>query len=403
MSSTAAVFQIGSLGDSIVSVPSLLSLRELLPDCSEYILVNRVQDSVRVLSVEVFDQTWKPKVYLPYLGTGNIIKRAISVSSVLARLRYFRPRYAVYLLPAERTSAQVDRDRAFFRAAGVRELVGFRELSPEETGHNACPAITCGQAYLRFRRLWNEKADEKFPEYAKPPLLTTTPAAHERVKRWLDANRRFPGRAIAAVAPFSNAEAKHWVPSSTVELLNRLEAGAGVEAVLIGARKDFQSAADVVSSAGAGLNACGQFSVEESAALFSLCRAAVCVDSGPMHLAAAVGLPTTAIFSRTNPNFCRWLPLGESSTVLYREVGCAGCNLLSCNVPGHPCMSEVSVDDVMSITAKKLAGVFVGEAVLPSGTRVLQPSMIRSHVCAVRGKLGEGSYPLKTKSHCVQL
>jgi predicted lipopolysaccharide heptosyltransferase III len=67
-------------------------------------------------------------------------------------------------------------------------------------------------------------------------------------------------------------------------------------------------------------------------------------DSGPMHIAAAVGTPVLAIFGPTNPALQG--PYGSGHAVVRNEsVPCLGCNLTQCPIH-HPCMRELSVDTV---------------------------------------------------------
>src|SRR5580658_6254875 len=111
------VFQIGSLGDSIVSLPALRSLRELLPDCSDYILVDRFDDVMKVVPMEVFEMVMKPRKRLSYrgAGAGSQLGRIRSIASLSAQLRFYQPHYGIYLMPSDRTAAQVARDLTFFR------------------------------------------------------------------------------------------------------------------------------------------------------------------------------------------------------------------------------------------------------------------------------------------------
>lgn len=76
-------------------------------------------------------------------------------------------------------------------------------------------------------------------------------------------------------------------------------------------------------------------------------------DSGPMHLAAAVGTPCVAIFSgRSLPG--RWFPLGEGHEVLYRRVECAGCELDECIVEQKRCIRGISVDQMVAAVLRQV-------------------------------------------------
>ena len=66
-------------------------------------------------------------------------------------------------------------------------------------------------------------------------------------------------------------------------------------------------------------------------------------DTGPMHIAAAVGTPVVALFGPTDPG--RTGPLGDRHTVLRRDLSCSPCFLKQCPY-GHECMEETAVDEV---------------------------------------------------------
>ena len=67
-------------------------------------------------------------------------------------------------------------------------------------------------------------------------------------------------------------------------------------------------------------------------------------DSGPMHLAAAVGTPVMAIFSaRARPGI--WFPRGEGNRILHREVACGGCGLETCVVERKRCITAIGVGE----------------------------------------------------------
>ncbi len=78
-------------------------------------------------------------------------------------------------------------------------------------------------------------------------------------------------------------------------------------------------------------------------------------DSGPTHIAAALGVPTIFLYSGTN-DFERWKPLSENAFVLKHPTGCAPCYLDTCNVKGHPCMSGIKPDRVMKVLELALEG-----------------------------------------------
>ena len=136
--------------------------------------------------------------------------------------------------------------------------------------------------------------------------------------------------------------AKQWAPSRFAELARRLSAD-GIVTVLVGARGD-RAACDEVARHAPAVNFAGQTDLPTLGGLLALSRAAVANDSGAMHLAAAVGVPTTAIFGPTNDR--KTSPLraaldAPAPTVVTTTVWCRPCMLRECPID-HRCMTGIS-------------------------------------------------------------
>ncbi|MFQ5646866.1 MAG: glycosyltransferase family 9 protein [bacterium] len=80
----------------------------------------------------------------------------------------------------------------------------------------------------------------------------------------------------------------------------------------------------------------------ELAAFFKRLDLLVAVDTGPLHLAAALGIPTVALFGPTDP--VRNGPLGNRNIVVHHRLDCSGCYKRDC--PSPRCMESISVDEV---------------------------------------------------------
>ena len=84
-------------------------------------------------------------------------------------------------------------------------------------------------------------------------------------------------------------------------------------------------------------------SVRELGALLQCCGLVVCNDSGPMHIAAALDVPTVAIFGPTD--HVAWMPLSKSATVVRRDMPCWPCSAHKCKI-GWECTKKLPVDMV---------------------------------------------------------
>ncbi len=80
------------------------------------------------------------------------------------------------------------------------------------------------------------------------------------------------------------------------------------------------------------------------ASLLEHSRALVTTDTGPLHLAAAAGTPTVALFGPTNPG--KWNPRGEQHAVVKKEISCWPCNFHHCK-KGYQCMKLIEIDDIL--------------------------------------------------------
>ena len=96
---------------------------------------------------------------------------------------------------------------------------------------------------------------------------------------------------------------------------------------------------------GPTLNLAGKLTPRESAAVLERARLFIGHDSGPMHLAAALGTPCVAIFSaRNKPGV--WFPRGDGHKIIYHQTECYGCGLTVCEKYGAKCIGSVTVEEV---------------------------------------------------------
>jgi heptosyltransferase-2 len=96
--------------------------------------------------------------------------------------------------------------------------------------------------------------------------------------------------------------------------------------------------------------------LQHLSALVRRCRLLITNDTGPMHIASAVGVPVVAIFGSTNP--VTTSPLGEGHCVIRKELDCSCCLKRECP-EDHRCMRLISVDEVERAVMKQLNGTAV--------------------------------------------
>jgi ADP-heptose:LPS heptosyltransferase len=105
-----------------------------------------------------------------------------------------------------------------------------------------------------------------------------------------------------------------------------------------------------------GVDLGGATTLAEMAALLDGAAAVVVGNTGPAHLAAAVGTPVVSLFAPVVPA-ARWAPYGVPTVVLGdQHAACRGTRARECPVPGHPCLTSVTAHDVVA-AVEELASV----------------------------------------------
>ena len=148
--------------------------------------------------------------------------------------------------------------------------------------------------------------------------------------------------------------AKRWIPSRFAEVADRLAEKYQARILLTGGPGEVEIGRDIAAAAGCSpLNLIGQTSVREMMALLAGCRLMVTNDSGPMHVAAAYGVPLVAVFGPTDHTTTS--PLTDNFRIVRKEVDCAPCLLRQCPTD-HRCMEAITVDDVLSAVERVWGG-----------------------------------------------
>jgi ADP-heptose:LPS heptosyltransferase len=206
-----------------------------------------------------------------------------------------------------------------------------RSLALVETlGHGLAPG---DDGALRLR---SDLAERSFAEIA--PALAGVP--------------------FVAVHPGASVPARAWAPEHHRALLSALCArGYGV-AVTGGPGEEELTRFVLDDAGGRVVDLGGRISFAELAEVLAHARVAVVGNTGPAHLAAAVGTPIVSIFAPTVPAL-RWRPWGVRHVLLGdQDIPCAGCRARVCPIEAHPCIDvQVGVDEVVAAVVALSTGV----------------------------------------------
>jgi ADP-heptose:LPS heptosyltransferase len=166
-----------------------------------------------------------------------------------------------------------------------------------------------------------------------------------------------------AVHVGAGTAAKRWPDDHWRDLVAWLVVRLGAEVVLVGGKEERIIARHITgpSPYRGVIDWTGQLGVAELAAVIGQSDLFVGADSGPAHLAAAVGTPAVVLFSGTNDPG-QWRPWGSGVTVVRREVRCSPCHGERCPLWDHPCMKDLEVEAVARAVQQAVRGGCYAEA-----------------------------------------
>jgi ADP-heptose:LPS heptosyltransferase len=168
------------------------------------------------------------------------------------------------------------------------------------------------------------------------------------------------------VHPGASVPARAWPPGHHAALVDALVDG-GRRVAVTGGPSEAELTARVAGPPRAAVSDLGgRTTFAGLARVLSDAECVVVGNTGPAHLAAAVGTPVVSLFAPTVPA-ARWRPWRVRHELLLRPVPCAGCRARGCPVEGHPCMSEIGVGRVLDAIGRVTGGVADGDRRVPAG------------------------------------
>jgi heptosyltransferase-2 len=323
------------LGDCIMALPMINETREAYPGATVTILAPEHL-------AELFERN--PSVdavmAIPREHVHGLIA-VIKIKDMIAPHRF----EVGYVLPPSFGSA------AAFKLGGVKERIGYiadgRRLLLTKPLALPTPLNSTHRSELYFNLLRRATGAEL--EFTRPKLFLND-WDMQRGRRILEGFNLSADDGYAAVAFRAVAESRRWGIDNYTELAKTIIMRFNFKVALIGTSEDRREGDKIVEAAGARqvINLAGKTTLREAAAIISNARFFVGNDSGPAHLAAAVGAPLVILSGADDPQETG--PLTPHKKVLRLEhLDCIGCVKNKCPLKGESymrCMRGISVEMV---------------------------------------------------------
>ncbi len=180
-------------------------------------------------------------------------------------------------------------------------------------------------------------------------FVPTRPDQDSRVEEFLRRHGAAAGGApLVVLHPGASCPSKRWPAERFAQVGDHLAARPGTKvAVLTGPGEEERGRAVLARMREPAIGMLGAFGLGETASLLKRARLLVSNDSGPVHLACAVGTPVVSIFGRWGGGLSptRWGPTGPASVTLHHDIGCRPCLAHNCTI-GFKCLEAVTVEEV---------------------------------------------------------
>jgi ADP-heptose:LPS heptosyltransferase len=336
------------LGDVVLSSPAIAALRRALPRAQIDALVGPWGADALAHCAEV------DRIYtVPFPGFDRRHTRAPWAPYVLLECaaRDLRPSAygaAVILRPDHWWGA------ALAARAGIPLRIGYAlapgaaaltdALTPNPREHAVRAAWRLARAAALLVGASTAPAVDCTLESA-PLSWRITPEETEAARRWLAAHGLRAGQDYVVLHPGAGAPVKLWSAANWAQVLERITARHDVAIVLAGMPAERDLLADIGAALGGRCPSrvyINEGTIGEYAALIAGARLMLGVDSGPLHLAVAVGTPSVRLYGPTDPAIFGPWGSPERHIALDSGLACAPCGRLDFprgELPWHPCMA----------------------------------------------------------------
>lgn len=322
------------IGDVLLSTPVIKAVREAYPN-------SHIAMMVRPYAEEIVDGNPYLDEVILYDKEGEH-KSWLGTLEFVTELRRKKFNLAIILHPTNRSNlipflAGIPERVGYDRKLGVLLTKRIKDLKHLGTKHEI-------DYNLELLRAIGIEAKDK-------SLYMPVKEKHERViNRFLALNELNDTNGIVAIHPGASCPSKRWSAFRFGRVADELVEKYKFKVVIIGGPQDIETVKQVhMAMLHTPIILSEEHSLGEVAALLKRCKIFISNDSGPVHIAVAVGTPVISIFGRADAGLSpkRWAPTGPNDVVIHKDVGCRECLAHKCEI-NFKCLEAITVDDVLN-------------------------------------------------------
>ncbi|HFQ81630.1 MAG TPA: lipopolysaccharide heptosyltransferase I [Desulfobacterales bacterium] len=333
------IVKTSAIGDVTHSLPALNALRSQFPKAAISWLVEEEAADILTEHPDINRLLISPrKRWLRQLKAGNILPTTREIWRFIKELRAVKYDLLLDFQGLLKSSILIALCRAG-RKAGFGRGMEHSEGSYLFLNEKIAPVSMDVHAVERELHLLNAIGIKTAQTACELPIAPQTRKEADNILSRAGADHTKP---LVILNPMTTWPTKHWPPEGFAAL-SRLLTERGVQIAFTGSPTDRDEIAAIIhKSQVRALNLAGKTNLRQLAAVFAKAAVVISTDTGPMHIAAAAGVPIVALFGPTAP--WRTGPHGGQHTIIRTAPPCSPCFKKEC--PTGSCMKDIKAETV---------------------------------------------------------
>jgi len=337
--STRSVFVVSlkRIGDAVLSIPAFRAIKESIPQSLVTVYADPyIQDILeRIPDIDAI---------IPYKKKSSFLKKARQVRKLT---------YNSFDLAVDLTCDYTLEGALWTLLSGARYRVGYDTrkrgfLFNQPLKHESEGAHIIDEILAIVQSIGLETRDKSLS-------LTASRDAEETIKKLLRDKGAKSGEMLIGIHPGGYYITQRWLPERFAEVADRLIQKHKARIILMGGPKEEKLIEEIKASMTRPPITAIDQSLGNLLALIQACRLLICNNSGPLHMATAVGTATVSTMGPTIPE--RWRPQGDEHQVIRKELPCMPCNEGYCRLKTLDCMKSITVEDMLEAAERQISKI----------------------------------------------
>jgi len=337
--STRSVFVVSlkRIGDAVLSIPAFRAIKESIPQSLVTVYADPyIQDILeRIPDIDAI---------IPYKKKSSFLKKARQVRKLT---------YNSFDLAVDLTCDYTLEGALWTLLSGARYRVGYDTrkrgfLFNQPLKHESEGAHIIDEILAIVQSIGLETRDKSLS-------LTASRDAEETIKKLLRDKGAKSGEMLIGIHPGGYYITQRWLPERFAEVADRLIQKHKARIILMGGPKEEKLIEEIKAWMTQNPITVVDQPLGNLLALIQNCRLLICNNSGPLHMATAVGTPTVSTMGPTIPE--RWWPQGKGHQVIRKNLPCMPCNEGYCRLKTLDCMKSITVEDMLEAVERQISRI----------------------------------------------